>query len=164
VQVLERFARAHVLCTPQEASDWCGWPRREVSGLLEELLAAGTVRRATLDGERGHYLTADYEPVEPEESMAILDPGDPLAVAQSAALRKRFPGPNLKFIWLDGQIAGAVVGRGGIRPHDVDDIVVPDTLRAGYRREELIESLREHFPPSQQRILKYGGEALDERS
>ncbi|HWG83872.1 MAG TPA: crosslink repair DNA glycosylase YcaQ family protein [Deinococcales bacterium] len=161
VRVLERFARAFVLCTPAEASAWSGFPRREAAGLLEESVAAGRLQRACLEDERGYYAPADYQPVPAEACLAVPDIADPLVTPQAADLKKRFPGPNLRFVCLDGEIVGAVEGRWGIKPYDVTDVRVPPELLSGPLREELLASLREHYPPPAQRVLRYGGLPLD---
>lgn len=165
LEVIRRFARAYVATTAREAKEWSGLPTREVRDYLEALVTAGHLVKATVVGWGERYVVADL-PTGPlaagESSLAILDPGDPLVLAQASHLKAAFPGlPVLKYVYWGGEIRGLVTGRWGINPFDVDDVIVPEEARRGPVREEIIAKLRRHFPLPEQRILRFGGEPLD---
>jgi hypothetical protein len=161
-EALGRFTHAHVFTSVVEAAEWSGWPRRECALHLAELVGAGHLRRATVAGWGSHYLSADFEPVPRERSVAVLDAGDPLVAPKWRAINARHPGvPVLKYVVLNGAIAGVVEGRWGIRPFDVHDVQVPPAAARGRTREAIIERLRKLYPPPAQRILNFAGRPLD---
>lgn len=163
-EVLRRFTRSYVATTVDEAKAWSGFPKREVAGYLEELVATEHLAKTHVEGWGERYVVTDLDDseFEAEQTIAILDPGDPLVVTQAQRLKEAFPGlPVLKYIFIDDRIKGLATGRWGINPYDVDDVIVPEEERGGQVREEIIGKLRRHFPYPEQRILRFGGEKLD---
>lgn len=162
LEVLRRFTRAFVATSVREAKEWSSFPAREVEGLLDSLVSDGDLIRGEIEGWGERYLVSDWHSVAPEKCVAVLDLGDPLVTAQASRLKQEFPGiPILKYVLIDGEIVGAVTGRWGINPFDVDDVMVPGDARTGSVREEIIRKLRRHYPLPDQRIRAYGGEPLD---
>lgn len=162
LEVLRRFTRAFVVTNVREAKEWSNFPAREVERLLDALASSGHLIKREIDGGGGHYIVSDWKPVPPEHCVAVLDLGDPLVTAQASALKRTYPDtPILKYLLIDGEIKGAVTGRWGINPFDIDDVIVPEDAKTGPVREEVIRKLRRHYPLPRQRILAYGGEPLD---
>ncbi|HEX7005002.1 MAG TPA: crosslink repair DNA glycosylase YcaQ family protein [Trueperaceae bacterium] len=164
LEVLRRFSRAHVATSAQEAKDWSGFPLRQVRELLTELTESGELTRVAIDGWGERFMASDWEPVEPEASLAILDPGDPLVTAQASVLKRKFDGlPALKYVYVDGDVAGIATGRWGIGPFDVDDVVFIEETSSERSRDDIIAKLRRHFPSPRHRIVSFGGIPLDGR-
>ncbi|MDA0366457.1 MAG: hypothetical protein O2843_11450, partial [Chloroflexi bacterium] len=112
------------------------------------------------DGEP--LVVSDGEPlvvsaVEPFE--AVLQPQDPLVLAERAALGRRFGRSGvLAYIVIDGRFAGAAFGRWGISPFDVEDVRLdPPYDREPQRQRAIVEGLRVYFPPPTQRIRRWLG-------
>jgi hypothetical protein len=109
-----------------------------------------------------HYLCADFEEVPLEPCVAVLDLGDPMVTAQTVALKTTFADkPILKYILINGEICGAVEGRWGIAPFDVDDVHVPKQAHQAKLRLEILQKIERHFSPPKQRILKFAGKPLE---
>jgi hypothetical protein len=162
LEVVKRFARAHVFSSVQEVKDWSGFPGKEVGELLEMLLKRGDLVRASVEGWGEHFLASTFQEIPLESCVAILDSGDPMVTAQISHLKNDFPKmPILKYILIDGEICGAVEGRWGISPFDVTDVHVPKHAQKGALRLEIIGKLRRHFPLPAQRIQKFAGVTLD---
>jgi Winged helix DNA-binding domain len=162
LEVVKRFAQAHVFSSVQEVKDWSGFPGKDVAHMLELLLKRGDLKRASVEGWGEHYLASNFQGISLESCVAILDLGDPLVTAQISYLKNDFSKiPTLKYILIDGEICGAVEGRWGIKAYDVTDVHVPKRAQKGKLKLEIVEKLRRHFPLPAQRILKFAGVALD---
>jgi hypothetical protein len=162
LEVIWRFCKAYVFASAQEVKDWSGFTSKNVATLLGELQKRRQLQHAEVKGWGTGYLSADFTDVPLEPSVAVLDLGDPLVTAQTTALKAAFAGkPILKYIFIDGKICGAVEGRWGIAPFDIDDVHVPPEAQQGTLRLEIIKKIQRHFPPPKQRILKFAGQPLE---
>jgi Winged helix DNA-binding domain len=159
--VVLRFCQAHVFSSAQEVKDWSGFAVKDVGAILETLCQRQKLLQAEVEGWGAGYLTADFADVPLEPCVAVLDLGDPLVTAQASTLKAAFADkPILKYILINGEICGAVEGRWGIAPFDIDDVHVPPEAQKGAMRLEIIEKIQRHFPPPKQRILKFAGKPL----
>ena len=163
--VIGHFVEAHVFATTGQIRDWCGFAVRKIQGLLPEAglvpcevdgLATGWMR----DGEA---LRGKSEMELPPCGTFVLHKADPLVRPHLGELKERYPGREiLQYLLIDGELRGAVCGHWRIKAHDVEDVIVelaPDQAEA--RRGEVLAAVREHYPPSQSRILHYQGGAVE---
>jgi hypothetical protein len=162
LEVVLRFTQAHVFSSAQEVKDWSGLTGKEVATILEQLCRRQHLRQAEVQGWGMGYLCADFAQMPLEPCVAVLDLGDPLVTAQATALKAAFASkPILKYICINGKICGAVEGRWGIAPFDIDDVHVPPEAQSGRLRQVIIEKIQRHFPPPKQRILKFASQPFE---
>jgi hypothetical protein len=168
-EVLVRFLESLIFATEQQLRDRSGFALRDVHASCARLLDEGRIAPAAVEGLDEVLITeptlqrleaGDREPVEPYE--AVLHPLDPLVLAHRSELRRRYGRSGvLGYVVIDGAFAGAALGRWGILPFDVEDIVVEDPYAHGEtRREGVLAGVELLYPPPTQRVLRFCGEPL----
>ena len=98
----------------------------------------------------------------PARVVHVLDKRDPLACAFTSEVKRRFEGRDLlKLLLLDGELAGAVCGRWGFKPYDVEDVIVerPRAERDA-RRDEILAAVTRAYPEPRHRVQRYAGRKL----
>ena len=164
-QALTRFLAAQVFATYQEIRDWSGMPAGQLKTALAHLQEVGAVLAVEVD-ELGQGWMLASDPIAddaiPPRSCLMLHKGDPLVRPQTSALKARFAGLDvLQYLLIDGRFQGAVCGRWGINPYEVDDIalLLPAAERAA-RRDEILDAVLWGYQPPDYPILRYDEKAL----
>lgn len=163
--VLSRFLETLMFATPQQLRDWSGFPLKEICTICKELEKEGLVewREVASLGEGWLISTArESQEVSPWRGAIVLSHADLLSRAHQSELKQQFSGLEvLSHILIDGEFKGAVVGHWRIGPYDIDDIVVllPEQEKHE-RKQEILEAVRDVYPPSRHTILRYAGEIL----
>jgi uncharacterized protein (DUF885 family) len=159
------FLKGHVFATASQLRDWSGLPSRTVSRLVKQLEESAEVIPLEVEGlGAGWCCRNDRIPdaTTVPESVLMLDRADPLARSHVSELKTRFGGHDiLRYLLIDGVFRGAVLGRWGFRPYDVEDIVLelPSQERAR-RRVEVIDAVARVYHPPRHQIRKYAGRSL----
>ncbi len=165
-EVIGRFCRSRVFATFDQIRDWSGLPvkrLKEIVGLLERTeriapiqvtgLGEGWIVPDTPDASANH-----------EASLFIMHRGDPLVRAEAGTLKELFKGHDvLQYILRDGVFDGAVIGRWGINPYDVDDVIFLPHVPANdiaRRKDEVIEKVREEYPEPRHNVRRFGGKRI----
>ena len=165
VEVVRQFVGAYVFATEENLKDWSGWPKKRVQEVIARLQKAGEMVDTSIIGfGKGWMSPGDTSlgpgPVPP--NVLMLDGADILVRSQASDLKRRFGDREvLRYLLIDGQVRGAVVGHWRTGPHDVEDIVVelPADERAS-RQEEVLEAVRWGYRPPT-KILKYDGRRIN---
>ena len=167
--VLLHYLESLAFASERELVDRSALPARSVRAACERLLDAGRVAELGVDGLGAVLLSPETlrglplaDPA--ERCVAVLHPLDPFVIAQRTALRRRYGrGGVLAYVVVDGAFAGAALGRWGILPFDVDDIVLEEPHAAdATRREAILAGVALLYPPPEQRVLRYLGEPLEQ--
>lgn len=164
-EVLRRFFKGHVFATMENLRDWSGWPAKRLTTLLGELETVGTVVPGPIRGPvEGWTLPEDVslEPRELSPTVFMLHKADNLVRSHRSELKRRFGDHEvLRYLLIDGEFLGAVVGHWRIGPYDIEDIVVklPARERAA-RRSEILQAVRAHYTAAQWNILRYDGKSV----
>jgi hypothetical protein len=161
-EVLCRFLKGHVFATMENLRDWSGWPARRLATLIGQMETVGTIVPGSI-GELGDGWTlpddVSLEPRELDPTVFMLHRADTLVRAQRSELKRRFGGHEvLRYLLIDGEFLGAVVGHWRIGPYDVEDVVleIPAHERTT-RREEILRCVRDHYAQPHWKILRYDG-------
>ncbi len=163
-EVLLRFITVHVFATAEQLRDWSRWPVRLIDQIISCLEREGRlITGGTTAGEEGWLLPSDSDLAEekPASSVFMLDRQDPLTRPQVSELGRRFGDRVLQYLLIDGEFRGAVHGRWGFKPYDVEDITVE--LPAGERRrrrEEILAAVGLEYHPPHNPIRRYAGAKL----
>ena len=98
----------------------------------------------------------------PPPGVFILHRGDFLVRSHASELQRRFAGRDvLQYLLVDGEILGAVCGRWGFHPYDVEDIALDlPSGRIEALKKEIIEVVENAYPQPRHRILHYAGAPL----
>jgi hypothetical protein len=164
-EVLGRFLHAHVFATLEQIRDWSRIPARQISGVLHDLEVRKLVHRCTVSGVgEGYRLSEDEAGPDdsPPPGVFILHRADFLVRSHASELKRRFPGREvLQYLLVDGELLGAVCGRWGFHPYDVEDIALDlppsrvDALKSG-----IVEIVRVAYPKPRHRIIRYAGKPI----
>ena len=163
--VLLRFLQAHVFAIPQQLRDWSGFPPKEIQACCKALEAEGSVECCVIPSWGEGWLISDLkesQPASPWRGVRVLSQADLLFHSHQSELKQRFSGLEvLSHILIDGKFQGAVVGHWRINPYDLDDIVLElsDAERQA-RKEEILQAVRDAYPPERHSVLRYHGELL----
>ena len=164
-EVLCRFLRGHVFATMENLRDWSGWPAKRLTKLLGEMETAGTVVPGPIRGLGDGWTLPEDVSLDPKKlspTVFMLHKADNLVRSHRSELKRRFGEHEmLRYLLIDGEFLGAVVGHWRIGPYDIDDIVVelPARERAA-RRAEILRAVTSHYTPAQWNILRYDGKSV----
>lgn len=164
-EVIARLLDCLAVATLEQLRDRSGLTLRDLRSSLGRLVASGRAIESVIGGvamwtgaeaaERA--ATAAQEPY-----VAVLQPNDPLVQAHRSELKRRFGRSGvLAYVQIDGRFAGAALGRWGIAPFDVQDVLLEPPHDADSTREQIIAGLRVFYPPPRHRILRYLDDPLD---
>lgn len=163
--VLAGTLESLAFASDRQLSDRSGLPLADVRAAMARLAAAGSAGAATVIGLGDVWLApgAADGPQAEQPFEAVLQPQDPLVLAERSGLAARFARSRvLAYIVIDGRFAGAALGRWGISPFDVQDVRLdPPYDREPDRRSAIVDGLRTYFPPPAQRIRRWLGEPLE---
>jgi hypothetical protein len=134
-EVLRRFLKSHVFATMENLRDWSGWPARKLTTLIGVMETVGTVVPRSIEGLGDGWSLPDDVSLEPKESgptVFMLHKADILVRSHRSELKRRFGDHEvLRYLLIDGEFLGAVLGHWRIGPYDIDDIVVRLQLASG---------------------------------
>jgi hypothetical protein len=168
-RVLPRFAYLHGFFTAEMAKCFYRLPMRAVQAALEFLTAEGALVSVQLGGEAGYALPGDMALLQkgdvfpaPHAAM-LLQRNDFLVRSLESGLKKRFSSPDelLYYLFIDGEIRGALCGRFRFGPHDLTDVLLelPEEERHS-RRGEILAAIYTEFDPALSPLGRYCGEKL----
>ena len=91
-----------------------------------------------------------------------LHKADPLVRCQRSGLERSFGRRDiLCYLLVDGEIRGAIRGHWGFRPYDVEDVaLLLPRAEQRERRFEILEAVRDAYPPPRHQILRYAGRPM----
>ena len=165
-EVVARFLESLVFATVEQLRDRSGLTLRDLRASLDRLVAGERALLVEVESEEAWLATSSassFHVAEPEPYVAVLQPNDPLVLAHLAELTRHAGRSGvLAYVQIDGRFAGAALGRWGIAPFDVQDVLLepPHDVDAE-RRGEIIAGIREFYPPPRHHILRYLDEPLD---
>lgn len=162
-EVLRRALHALVFADAEQLRDWSGWPARRVAKLLARLEAEGSALPARVEGlGEGWSSDAELPDARPEPGVAVLHKHDFLVRAHSSRLEQRFGSRDLlQYVLVDGELCGALRGHWRFAPYDVDDVSLElEPRESARRRAEILDRVREQYPPPRHAIRRYAGAAL----
>ena len=161
--IMRNFLQVHVFATARHMADWSGLSLRNVGAAVDLLQGDPAIREARTDrGEEG-WIFGDMsnlkEPASHRRAI-MLTHSDLLIRSHKTELKRRFGGREvLRYLLIDGQPLGAVIGHWRIGPHDVDDIAIladeTDEIK-----DEVINEVASVYHPPYSTIRKYAGKDL----
>lgn len=165
-EVLLSFIKAMVFAAASHMKSWSRLPaatiRQGISTLVEEgrivkveTEELGQVFVCTEDAEE--LFASDLPPC-----VFMLDKSDFLVRAHMDELLLRYKGYEvLQFLLIDGEFKGAILGHWRFGPYDIEDILVDlPTDQSETRQDEILDAVRQIYPPERHAIRKYTGKIL----
>lgn len=164
--ILSRFIEAMVWVSEAHIRGWSRLPVREIRRGLSILLEEGRILEAEAGTMGKGYMLAKDAPSEPAEripqTVFMLDKSDIWVRAYQDELTKRFgKADTLQYLLIDGELRGAVLGRWGFNPYDIEDIVTDlPPAEAQARKEEIIRAVSAFYDAERHPIRSYQGKQL----
>ena len=160
--VVTRFLERFVFATQDQLCDWTQWPRKRVATLIAELERDGAVAATQVAGLGAGWLRPRDKRLpaaSPPRTALLLDQGDFLSRAHRSELDRRFGRKDvLQYVYAAGDFIGAVRGRWGFKPFDIDDVVIElPAAEAKTRRDEVLALVRAAYPEPRHHVLRYVG-------
>jgi hypothetical protein len=168
-QALLRFLKGHVFATDRQLRDWSGFRSAEVSRRMRRLEESGAVSALEVQGLGSGWVCAE-DPIPRAKGVPrcvfMLDRSDPLARSHATELAARFGRREiLRYLLIDGEFSGAVLGHWRFRPYDVEDILLELPSRErDRRRKEVLDAVGQVYHPPRHHIRNYAGRPVQRRS
>ena len=163
--IIKEFLKVHVFATVRHISDWTGLPLRKVENIIDGLENDEPIRRVTVAPDCEGLLygeVSDSGARLPEHHAILLTHADMLVRSHRTELKRLFAGKEvLRYLLVNGELLGAVIGHWRIGPHDVDDIDLKISRdQAIDMKETVLDAVAKVYQPPRSTIKKYMGNPI----